>query len=185
MATSYIGQASLDIGLRNNNPGDFRTGEPWQGAIGSEGGFITFSDITWGLRALALDIINNINGKGVDTISKFITKYAPPSENDTAGYISFVSAQTGIGPDEQLGTDADTVFSLMRAIISKELGSGQAAMVSDQDVMTGLQMAQGGILASLPAAASIAVQNNPLPTAIIVAASIWVVWSIWGSPARD
>jgi hypothetical protein len=177
MANSFIGQANLDIGLRNNNPGDFRTGEPWQGAIGSEGGFITFKDISWGLRALALDIINNVN-KGVDTIRAFITKYAPPSENDTAGYINFVSAYTSLSPDVQLGTDPDTVFSLMRAIISKELGAGQASKVSDDDVATGLQMAQGGSLATLPAAAAIAVENNPVQVAVLAGLAVWIAYEL-------
>jgi len=103
MATSFLGQSNLPLGLRNNNPGDFRTGIAWQGITGQEMAFLTFSDVTYGLRALALDLINNISREGYDTIRKFITKFAPPSENDTARYISFVANETGIDADIQLG----------------------------------------------------------------------------------
>lgn len=166
MATSFIGRSDLPLGLRNNNPGDFRTGIAWQGIVGDESGFLTFADITYGLRALALDLMNNIK-KGVDSIRLFITKYAPPSENDTAGYIASVSSQTGIDPDEQLGTDQDTIHSLMRAIIRKEIGD-QNNLVTDALIDQGIAMAAGGVLSTLPDALTIATQN---PAAYIENAS--------------
>lgn len=159
MATSFLGQGNLPLGLRNNNPGDFRTGIAWQGITGQENGFLTFSDVTYGLRALALDLINNISKEGYDTIRKFITKFAPPSENDTPGYISFVAGETGIDADTQLGTDQDTIHSLMRAIMDKELGRNYSSLVSDDLIDQGISMANGGPLATIPDAVAIAVQN--------------------------
>jgi hypothetical protein len=159
MATSFLGQGGLPLGLRNNNPGDFRTGIAWQGITGQENGFLTFSDVTYGLRALALDLINNISKEGYDSIRKFITKFAPPSENDTDGYIAFVSRETGIGPDDQLGTDQDTLHSMMRAIMDKELGSSYSALVGDDLIDQGIAMASGGGLTTLPDAVAIAVTN--------------------------
>jgi|SRR5882672_1141371 len=159
MATSFLGQGNLPLGLRNNNPGDFRTGIAWQGITGQQNGFLTFSDVTYGLRALALDLINNISKEGYDSIRKFITKFAPPSENDTAGYISFVGQETGIDPDTQLGIDSDTIHSLMRAIMDKEIGRDYSALVGDDLIDQGISMASGGGLATIPDAVAIAVQN--------------------------
>jgi hypothetical protein len=185
MANSFIGQSDLPIGLRNNNPGDFKSGIAWQGAIGSEGAFITFSDITWGLRALARDLTTKIGSDGLDTITAIISKYAPATDsNDVPAYIAAVSAGSGIGPDEQLGTDGDTLHSLMRAIIDHELGASYGAMVSDSDIDTGIAMAQGGVISTLPQAAIIAVQANPVQTGAIIAALIFIIYELAGRPKR-
>jgi hypothetical protein len=144
MADSFIGQAGLPIGLRNNNPGDLRPGDDWQGMIGSNGGFIVFSDITWGVRAMARDLTSAIN-EGNDTIATLIAHYAPPSENDTAGYITAVSSDTGLDPNLQLGTDEDTLSGLIRAIMNHELGNSYSAMVSDADIAQGVSMADNTV----------------------------------------
>lgn len=128
-------------GIRDNNPGNL-TPPPgltnWQGAVGADGPFVIFSDTTWGLRALALDLINAING-GYDSIQTLITKY---STTDQAAYVANVSAFTGIDPADQLGTDQDTITSIMRAIANQE--NTQAASqqyIADADLVTGYQMA--------------------------------------------
>jgi hypothetical protein len=51
-----------------------------------------------GFAALVSDIAAN-KGK---TLSQFIEKYAPPSENDSVFYLHEVSTLSGIGPDEVL-----------------------------------------------------------------------------------
>jgi hypothetical protein len=184
MATSFIGQSDLPIGLRNNNPGDFKTGISWQGAIGSEGGFITFSDVTWGLRALARDLTTKINSDGLDTITTLISKYAPATDsNDVPAYIDAVSNESGIGADEQLGTDPDTLHSLMRAIVDHELGQPYGAMVVDADIDTGIQMAQGGVISTLPQAALLAAQANPLLTVGLILAAAFFIYQL--SPDRE
>jgi hypothetical protein len=157
MAESFIGQSNLPRGLRNNNPGDLRTGDNWQGMIGADSsGFIVFSDIVWGIRAMAKDLTTEIN-KGNDTITALITEYAPPSENDTAAYIRAVSADTGLDPGLQLGTDPDTLSGLIRAIMNRELGGNYSAMVSDADIAQGVAMA-GSPVSSFMQAVPVAVQ---------------------------
>jgi hypothetical protein len=178
MATSFIGQTGLPVGLLNNNPGDFKSDINWQGTIGTNGDFWVFKDISWGLRALALDIINNIN-KGVDTITLFITKYAPPSENPTAAYIANVSSFMGIDPDDQLGTDSDTVSSLMRAIMNQELDANYSAMIADSDIDNGISMATSGV-ATLPAAAVIAIQANPGASLVGLGVVAFLLFSVFG-----
>jgi Autographiviridae peptidoglycan hydrolase len=159
MAESFIGQTNLPRGLRNNNPGDIRAqGFNWQGMIGQDSsGFVVFQDISWGVRALARDITTKI-GEGYDTITTLITRYAPPSENDTASYIRDVAADTGLDPSLQLGTDPDTLSSLIRAIMNHEMGNQFSAMVSDADITQGIEMA-GNAVTSLAQAVPVAIET--------------------------
>jgi hypothetical protein len=174
MADSFIGRTDLPRGIRNNNPGNIEIGDEWQGKTGEDPPFIIFQDITWGLRALATDIVNKIN-EGYNTITALITRYAPPSENDTQSYINQVSSTSGIGPNDVLGLDTDTISSLMRGIIIQENGAAFAPLVTDQDIQTGIGMMNNQLL-SIIQAAGIAVQSavSNVPggssTAIIVLA---------------
>lgn len=163
MSVSFIGQSGLPLGLRNNNPGDLRTGISWLGAIGSENGFITFKSIDWGLRALAYDLSNKYFKDGLTTISEIITKYAPPTENDTQAYIDAVSYSMGITPDSNLNLNSDILQSLIRAVITHELGASYSSMITDADIQDGIQLVPQNILDTLgnffaadPALASVA-----------------------------
>lgn len=167
MASNFIGRTDLPLGLRNNNPGDLRPGDSWQGMIGTNEGFIVFQDISWGIRAMATDLLNKIK-KGENTITSIISIYAPPSENDTAKYISDVAADTGLDPNTPLPMDTGTLHSLIRAIINKELGDSNSQVVTDADIDQGIGMVSNGLLTMLQAA-GIAVEtavntatgNNP------------------------
>lgn len=137
----FRSQTDLPRGIRNNNPGNIKTGEGWKGVAGNDGTFDIFTDDTWGLRALAMDLQSKLN-RGLTTIRQIISVYAPPSENDTDAYISAVSAQTGIGADDPL-TYPDDWPDLMRAIVTHENGD-QGALISDGDIAQGLSMMGGG-----------------------------------------
>lgn len=166
MATSFIGRDDLPIGLRNNNPGNIRPGDSWQGMTGENGGFVVFQDITWGLRALATDITNKIR-EGYDTITTLITRYAPPSENNTTAYINAVSADTGIPADQPLQLDPGSLHDLVRAIMNHENGDSYSALVSDQDIDTGISTMSGSLLQWINAA-GIALKNPGTPGGAIV-----------------
>jgi hypothetical protein len=88
--------------LEMNNPFSLR-GEniPWKGKIGFERGFSVFDSIDSGLRAGYRDIRVKFRN-GLDTVRKIITVYAPPSENNTDGYIKFVSDRLNVEPDQTL-----------------------------------------------------------------------------------
>ena len=61
--------------------------------------FKSFKDIDSGSRAMFV-LLNTYRTKyNLKTIREFISRYAPPSENDTAGYVAFVAKETGIKPD--------------------------------------------------------------------------------------
>lgn len=138
MPKNFLNQAGLPIGLRNNNPGNLRPGDNWQGMIGQSGGFITFQDCSWGLRALAIDLRSKISN-GYDTISLIIDRYAPTADNnDTAAYIQSVVRTTSIPANKILIADGATLGALMRGIINVELGSQYAGMINSADIAEGI-----------------------------------------------
>lgn len=143
MGRSFLNQPGLPIGLRNNNPGNLRPGDDWQGMIGTNGGFIVFKDVSWGLRAMAIDLRTKIN-KGYNTIRSIITRWAPPTENDTDAYIRNVEYSTGWDADRVLQADGTTYRRLIRSIMNVELGPAYSAMVTDADIDEGIEMMSGG-----------------------------------------
>jgi hypothetical protein len=148
MPKNFSNQPNYPIGLRNNNPGNLRPGDSWQGMTGTNGGFIVFSDISWGLRALGTDLSNKVF-RGLDTITKIIEMYAPRSENNTDAYISAVSNSTGIGKNEKLMLNGEVLKKLMRAVIMHENGAPYATLITDQDIEEGIGKMSTNILLKL------------------------------------
>lgn len=93
---------------RNSNPGNIRYSEFSRrvGAIGSAGGFAVFPDEATGMYAikalLRTDSYNKL------TIAGAISRYAPPSENDTAAYHRRLEQLTGLSINMRMAdlTDA-------------------------------------------------------------------------------
>lgn len=140
MAQSFLNRSDLPPGLRNNNPGNLRPGIDWQGMIGTNGGFIVFKDIAWGIRAMATDIGNDIRLDGLNTLKKLIYEYAPPSENDTEGYISNMIVYTGFSRDQVLPISEYTLLKLIRGFIKVEVGREYSNLVTDADIQEGVAL---------------------------------------------
>lgn len=84
--------------------------------------FKEFSKMTYGYRAY-FKIINTYKNKyGLSTISGIITRFAPPSENDTQAYISFVADSLKVSPNSQLTFDSNTLVNLGYAMSYYENG---------------------------------------------------------------
>lgn len=163
----YRNQTDLPRGIRNNNPGNIKAGEAWQGAAGDDGVFVIFADTVWGIRAMA-KALANMQGRGLNTIQSLINAWAPPSENITSAYVNSVSNDTGIPPTAVLGTDPDTQAALIRAIVNHENGDvNSATYISDDDIYNGIDKANSGILSVIPAAA-VAAQENPASAAALL-----------------
>lgn len=81
---------------RNNNPGNLRYSEfaRKMGTIGHAGGFAVFPDMQTGMAAIAGLLQSNKYSHY--TISEAIYAYAPPVENDTAGYEEKIHHMTGL-----------------------------------------------------------------------------------------
>lgn len=118
-----------------NNPGNIRDSAfaRRNGATGASGGFAVFPDMATGTAAQAA-LLQVYRGQGKDTISAIVKKWAPSNENDTAGYIDFVSKRTGIDANRKL-TDAD--YEAVRAAMAVRegaSGSGGRTLTGPQAV---------------------------------------------------
>jgi RHS repeat-associated protein len=106
---------------RNNNPGNLRPG-PYAnsvGSIGSAHGFAVFSSYQAGL--LALNVRLRTGDWPQLTIAQAISRYAPPTENNTAAYIAAVTEAVGRPASTRLGQLNDTEMrSVVRAILRHE-----------------------------------------------------------------
>ena len=113
-------------GIRNANPLNIRVSrDQWQGLSPkqSDDEFFTFETPEWGIRAAARTLQTYQERHGIDTLRYVISRWAPPSENDTSAYITAVSIWADIEPDDQLAmTDYDTVYRLLRAMVRMENG---------------------------------------------------------------
>jgi len=92
---------SGSVAQRNNNPGNLMSppGGTWAGQVGVDSkGFAVFSSADAGWTALDKDISANADL----SLSQFIAKYAPSSENNTAAYIANVSNWTGADPNQSV-----------------------------------------------------------------------------------
>jgi len=97
---NYIQHSYYEMIVKRNNPGNLRNyyTNHWVGSNWNEipeGQFLTFETLTYGYRAMLMDLNNDV-GEGTDTIHKLIMEYAPASENPTQAYIDYVSEATGI-----------------------------------------------------------------------------------------
>ena len=100
----------MTLGERNNNPLNIRKvpGTHWRGEVSSplgevgRGAFVRFSSIAYGLRA-AFCILRTYRDKyKLVCIEDIITRWAPPTENDTRKYICDCCKLTGFGGKERL-----------------------------------------------------------------------------------
>jgi hypothetical protein len=144
---SYLNKAGLPRGIRNNNPGNLvKTTIKWKGKIphanNPDSRFEQFETVALGIRAMAMDVLNDIK-KGKNTLRVLITEYAPPSENDTTAYINSVSKQTGIGPDEKIKTTPEALAAILRAKIRVENGPKAETLIDKTDIDEALKLLPG------------------------------------------
>lgn len=111
---------------RNLNPGNIRYSEFSRnaGAIGQAGGFAVFPDEETGTRAIS----SLLRGQSYNnlTIARAITRYAPPSENNTAAYHRRIQQITGLNINRRISDLSDGelshVVDAIRAIEGWEAG---------------------------------------------------------------
>lgn len=91
-------------GKRNHNPLNIRKGNNWQGENprGTDKEFEVFINDLYGLRAGFKCIKTYIQKHHCDSIRKLITRWAPPTENNTHAYINTVSQRSGVPADERI-----------------------------------------------------------------------------------
>lgn len=85
--------------MKSNNPFNIRyvNQNHWRGQTGkTSSGFCMFSSLYYGCRAFA--VLYKTYIKRGYTVADFISRYAPPFENHTNIYISFVCSQLDCEP---------------------------------------------------------------------------------------
>ena len=114
-------------GIRNNNPGNIRLGDPWQGLAKAQtdGAFCQFSAPTYGIRALCRVLITYQDKHGLRSIRGIISRWAPPNENNTGAYVEAVAKATRHSPDTNLDMHTyEDLKAVASAIIVHENGRG-------------------------------------------------------------
>ena len=115
-------------GERNNNPLNIRRSKAqWLGMrdFPTDKQFCEFQNITWGFRAAFILLSTYYLKHKCCTIRQVITRWAPPSENNTANYIDVVCSATHLRPDDLLPAplkDMNTWCAIVRAMAKMECG---------------------------------------------------------------
>lgn len=102
---------------RNNNPGNIRMSDFSRraGAIGEAGGFAVFPDEATGQRAVKRLLLGN-SYKNL-TIANAVSRYAPPSENNTVAYQRSIEKLTGLSINRRISDLSDTELDKVVAAI--------------------------------------------------------------------
>lgn len=107
-------------GLRNNNPLNIRHSRyRFQGEVvpGSDRAFKTFSSMAYGYRA-AFVVLGSYLACGRNTVEKIIRAWAPPTENNTEGYIAHVVQRSGVGRNKVLTAESGGDYRKIVAAMS-------------------------------------------------------------------
>lgn len=121
---------AISRGERNCNPLNLVRGIQWKGLRQeqTDSRFCQFVSMKYGWRAALITLrsyITGLNGKRQprDTIEKIITRWAPPSENDTENYIKCVSSAVGIDRRMRIKwQDRVFVCAIVKAMAYQECG---------------------------------------------------------------
>lgn len=122
---------TLPLGYRNNNPLNIRINpkNDWQGKVlvNTDRKFEQFISMPYGYRAAIKLIRYYISEYACDTVAKIITRWAPPEENNTEEYISFVCKQSGLQPNTKIGLNSkDAIKKMVYAMSIFENGNNDA-----------------------------------------------------------
>lgn len=123
VAGGSVAVYTMTRGLRNNNPGNIRHGDKWQGmaAEQKDKSFVTFTTPEYGIRAMTR-ILRTYYARGIVSVRQMISTWAPPNENDTESYVLSVAKKLNVSPDAMI-TNLDIVLpDLIAAIIRQENG---------------------------------------------------------------
>lgn len=132
---------AIPRGIRNNNPLNIRrNGDHFQGEVvpGSDRSFKQFTSMAYGYRA-AFVILGTYLANGRNTVDKIIRAWAPPTENNTEGYISSVEKRSGVGRHKALTADSGGDYRKIVAAMS-HCENGIPAVMSDVEAGFRMQL---------------------------------------------
>lgn len=120
-------------GLRNNNPGNIRrNSDHFKGEVipSQDRDFKQFESMAYGYRAMFKILTNYYNRYGLKTIRQLISRWAPPSENETEIYIRRVSDWSGIPAEKVIDITVPEPLTAIVAAMSR-MENGVAAVMED------------------------------------------------------
>lgn len=116
--------SKVPLGIRNNNPGNIRKSkERWKGLSKEQTDprFFIFERPEWGIRAMMVILRNYQRKYGLKTVTSIISRWAPPTENDTKAYIKRVAGDLKISPTKEIDLrDNGLLIDLVKSIIRHE-----------------------------------------------------------------
>ncbi len=101
--TDFRNNTRVPRSWARNNPGNIRPStQKWEGEVTSKNGFVVFSTMEYGIRALMHSIITNLVERK-KTLREWISVYAPTGDsNQPNAYTAFVATKTGLDPDKRI-----------------------------------------------------------------------------------
>jgi hypothetical protein len=180
MPQSFLNRNDVPVGLQNNNIGNLRGNDAWEGKVGmsASGGYVQFADISWGIRAFLVNLYTQISKYGLDTPKKYISKYAPSFENDTTSYINKFTTDIGIGENDKIPTDTNSLRKIVRSQMEMELGHKYSDLITDEDINLGISRLNNKVL-SFFGASVIFAKNNKVLTIAVALATIGLSYLIY------
>jgi hypothetical protein len=114
----------LPRGIRNKNPGNIKLGTNWDGLAKEQTDpvFCIFDEAVMGIRALMRILLVYRFHHKKTTIDDIISRWAPPSENDTKAYVDFVAKKMDKKPLDELDNSIEDYLPLVKCIIQMENG---------------------------------------------------------------
>lgn len=114
-------------GFRLNNIGNIRrNATAWQGesTLQDDPDFVRFDTPQMGIRAMMKILITYQTADEIEHIQGLISRWAPPSENNTVAYIADVAAHVGVAPMDYLSVEVpENLIRIAQAIAHHENGN--------------------------------------------------------------
>lgn len=120
-------------GLRNYNPGNIEiNSDKFQGEVvpSQDNRFKQFKTMAYGYRAIFRVLLTYKQKHGLKTLRQWISRWAPPVENNTESYIQSVSTSAKIFPDVEIDTSNKELMCRIVAAMSK-VENGVPAVMSE------------------------------------------------------
>lgn len=129
-------------GIRNNNPLNIRhnRANAWQGRVSpqTDPSFVQFASMSYGVRAAFIIMFNYTRQMPGLTLADLVSRWAPPTENDSHAYAHYVSQLTGLRLDAPASSFTPGQWQDVLAAMAR-YENGQA--ISRQDIALGYRMA--------------------------------------------
>lgn len=147
---STQGSATGPRGIRNNNPLNLKFVPGQVGAFGADtAGFGRYVNMESGVAAAQRQLVSYQDKQGLTTVRQMVTRWAPPGENDTAGYVAEVARRTGINPDVPVDMHDPAVSAkVVAAMAHRETGQDVDPGAISRGVAMGLGTAPDQTLAA-------------------------------------